>query len=69
MKRIIVVVLLAMALAACNDKGEELYETAQFEEQQFNHEHARQLYQQIVTKYPESPWADKAKERLEALEK
>jgi TolA-binding protein len=56
-------------LGACNvDKSKELFETAQFEEKQSNREHARQLYQEIVTKYPESPLAKQAKERLTALE-
>ena len=35
-------------------------ETARFEEQQFNTEHALQLYRQIVSEYPESAAADQA---------
>jgi outer membrane protein assembly factor BamD (BamD/ComL family) len=49
------------------DKSRELFETAQFEEKQNNMEHARQLYQEIVTKYPASPLAKQAGERLAAL--
>lgn len=56
--------------AACSNpegKSRELYETAQFEEQQHNIEHAKQLYEEILQKYPESSLASKAKERLESL--
>ena len=47
--------------------GKELFETAQFEELQNNKEHARELYDEVVKKYPESEYAKKAKERLNAL--
>lgn len=60
--------VLAVALAACGGGASELYETAQFEELQRNTTHARELYQEIVTKHPDSPEAAKAKERLKALE-
>jgi TolA-binding protein len=30
-------------------------------------DHARQLYQEILSRYPGSEWAQKAKGRLEAL--
>lgn len=62
--------LLAFYLASSGctgDKGKELFETAQFEEKQNNREHAAKLYEEIVRKYPDSPLAAKAKERLEAL--
>jgi TolA-binding protein len=62
------VAMLVLALAACGGGADELYETAQFEELQRNTTHARELYQEIVTKYPDSPEAAKAKERLQALE-
>ncbi|MFQ5596416.1 MAG: tol-pal system YbgF family protein [Nitrospiria bacterium] len=60
------------ALSACANpegKGQALYETAQFEEQQSNFKHAKQLYREILRDYPESSFASKAKERLDALEK
>ncbi len=67
MKRLAMVGM-ALILAACSaDKSKELFETAQFEEKQNNREHARQLYQEIVTKYPKSPLAKQAEERLAAL--
>jgi len=69
MKRIVVLGLVLTALlGACSgDKSKELFETAQFEEKQNNQEHARKLYQEIVTKYPNSAAAKQAEERLAAL--
>lgn len=68
MKRLAMVGM-ALILAACSvDKSKELFDTAQFEEKQNNREHARQLYQEIVTKYPKSPLAQQAAERLTTLE-
>ena len=46
-----------------------MFETAQFEERQNNPAHARELYQEILTKYPQSPYAKQAEERLRALDK
>ncbi|MBW2196195.1 MAG: hypothetical protein JRF37_11860 [Deltaproteobacteria bacterium] len=43
---------------------EDLFDTAKLEELQDNHEHARELYQQIIEKYPESEYAKQSKERL-----
>lgn len=70
MKRIIILgMVLTCLLGACTvDKSKELFETAQFEEKQNNREHARKLYQEIVTKYPSSPLAKQAAERVAALE-
>jgi len=68
--RLTTALLLALCLAAAgcsSDKGKELFETAQFEEKQNNREHATKLYEEIVKKYPDSPLAAKAKERLQAL--
>ena len=62
--------VLMAALAGCTgDKGKELYDTAQFEEKQRNSEHARQLYEEIVKKYPGTESATKAAERLQAIRK
>ena len=71
MKRfcLIFAVLLALAFTACSDKkAEQMFETAQFEELQRNWPHARQLYQEIIDKYPDTETAKKASERLSALE-
>jgi TolA-binding protein len=58
------------ALLACSGKGaeaEELFQTAQLEELQKNHDHACQLYQEIIKHYPKHAYAEKAKKRLAAL--
>lgn len=62
-------VLLFATLSCSNPEGKsaELYETAQFEEQQDNLKHAKSLYEEIITSYPDSSLVPKAKERLEAL--
>ena len=58
-------IMVTMALAGCNvQKAEELFETAQFEEKQNNPEHAAQLYEEILRKYPDSEFAQKARARL-----
>lgn len=68
MKRLLLAAMLILAAAGCSvDKSKELYDTAQFEEKQNNREHAKQLYQEIVDKYPDSQVAKQAKERLAAL--
>jgi len=70
MKKIALLLVAAtmMIIAGCaGEKGKEQYDTAQFEEKQNNREHAIQLYEEIVRKYPDSPVAQKARERLAAL--
>ena len=69
MKRMLVLAMVLTGLmGGCSvDKSKELFESAQFEEKQNNREHARQLYQEIVTKYPKSPLAKQAEERLVTL--
>lgn len=65
---LILLALSCMALAACsNDQGKQQLETAQFEEKQSNKEHAMKLYEEVVTKYPGSPNARIAQERLNVL--
>lgn len=71
MKKLILICLTALVLACASCSGkqaEETYETAQFEELQKNYVHARQLYREILEKYPKSEVAAKASERLKALE-
>lgn len=70
MRRItlILVIILATALSGCSGNGaKELFDTAKLEELQDNHEHARQLYQEIIDNYPESQYANRANERLSEL--
>ncbi|KJU81801.1 lipoprotein [Candidatus Magnetobacterium bavaricum] len=72
MKRLVVLlaVVIVLLMPGCTGKkAQELFETAQFEEKQNNREHARQLYEEIVTKFPDSEYAGKAKERLSEIKK
>lgn len=68
MRKIMLALFFALALAGCGDRAKELYETARFEEQQFNVDHASELYRQIVAEHPDSPYAEQARERLQELE-
>lgn len=69
MRKMLMALCCALLLAGCGDRPRELYETAQFEERQFNADHAARLYREIVERYPDSPYAAQARERLAALEK
>jgi outer membrane protein assembly factor BamD (BamD/ComL family) len=65
---ILAAALLVTSLFGCSDKdAEELYKTAQFEERQNNVQHAKDLYQEITTKYPSSDYAKDAQARLTIL--
>jgi TolA-binding protein len=70
--RILATLVLSVALLsgvmACSEPPETLFNNAQFEELQNNHEHARELYNEIIKKHPDSEFALKATERLEQLE-
>jgi len=55
-------------LAACGGGAKELMETAELEEVQKNTVHARELYTEVTRRYPGSPEAAKATERLQALD-
>jgi TolA-binding protein len=70
MKRIVCILLMTLmvTLTGCSNKAEELYDIAQLEELQNNHAHAVQLYQELLEKHPDSDFAQKAKERLSALQ-
>ena len=69
MRRVFLAGCVIVLLAGCGDKAKDIYETAQFEEKQFNRPHATQLYRQIVEQHPDSPYASRAKTRLDELEK
>ena len=67
---LILMIIFALGISGCSgNKAEELFETAKLEELQSNPEHASQLYQEIIEKYPESEYAKKAEDRLSALQK
>ncbi len=59
--------VLAAALLGCGSGAKELLDTAQLEETQHNIPHARELYQAVVSRYPNTPEAAIAAERLKAL--
>jgi TolA-binding protein len=63
-----VLIFLSLAVFGCQGKkAQQLFDTAQLEELQNNHEHARSLYEEIVRNYPDSEVAAKARERLSAM--
>lgn len=59
--------LLAAALLGCGSGAREMLDTAQLEETQNNAPHARELYEAIVHRWPNTPEAARAAERLQAL--
>ena len=62
--------VLLMSASACGpDQATQWLETAQFEERQTNLVHARELYENIVRQYPDSPAAKTARARLAELAK
>lgn len=69
MKKLMTLFLMLILFSCSGSGAKELYETAQFEEVQNNHKHAISLYEEIVTDYPKSEFADKARARIEALKK
>ena len=73
MKQIILIIMMVLTLALSGCSGEkaakDLLDTAKLEELQNNTEHARQLYEEIVSKYPDTQYAKTARERLKDLEK
>lgn len=67
--RVAAAVMLVVALSGCQGGGAtEVLRIAEFEERQNNPAHARELYQQLLADYPNSPEAARAKERLAALD-
>jgi hypothetical protein len=58
--------LLCFACSAEN-KAADLFETAAFEEVQFNTAHAKELYQEIIEKYPDTETARKARQAMDRL--
>ncbi len=61
--------LLVLGVVGCGENPKQMFETAQFEELQNNHSHARELYEQIIQADPDTDLAKKARERLAALKK
>ena len=62
-----IAVLLLSGSACGQDQASQMLETAQFEERQTNKAHAKELYEDIIRHYPESPAAKTARTRLAEL--
>ncbi|MCW5797083.1 MAG: conserved exported protein of unknown function [Nitrospira sp.] len=60
-------VLLLSASACGPDQASQMLDTAQFEERQTNMAHAKELYEEIIRHYPDSPAAKTARARLMEL--
>jgi TolA-binding protein len=62
------ILVLLLSSSACGpDQASQMLETAQFEERQTNLVHAKELYENIVRHYPDSPAAKIARTRLAEL--
>lgn len=60
---------LTLLLFGCwGESVDQMMRTAEFEELQHNHEHARKIYQRVIEKFPHTAAARRAAERLAALE-
>jgi hypothetical protein len=60
--------LLAATLTGCGGSGaSDMIDTARLEETQNNPTHATEIYQEVLRKYPGTPEAAVAQERLDAL--
>jgi hypothetical protein len=58
-----------LLLPGCwGESADQMMRTAEFEELQRNHEHARQIYERVIERFPGSPEARKAADRLATLE-
>lgn len=70
LRAFLIMFLFAVLMSGCFGPGpEELFDTAQLEEQQLNPTHALELYQELVSKHPDSEQADIARERVKVLQK
>ncbi len=58
-----------MACADAEHKARELYDLAQFEEKQFNCEHALVIYNDIKEDYPATNMSQKAQQSIDRLKK
>jgi outer membrane protein assembly factor BamD (BamD/ComL family) len=53
-------------IVGCGEDPRQIFETARFEEQQQNRAHAQELYEQLILQYPDSEFAEKARQRMDA---
>ncbi len=61
--------LFLFGIVGCSEEAEQLFEIAEMEEQQNNHNDARKLYERIIELDPKGYFASKARERLAELNK
>jgi hypothetical protein len=66
-RRGLVLLAATLCLAGCGGGAAQLLETAKLEELQSNPTHARELYREILQRYPSSAEARTAEERLREL--
>jgi outer membrane protein assembly factor BamD (BamD/ComL family) len=60
----LIIICVPVFLSCSAENAKELYKTAEFEELQNNRDHANKLYTEILERYPESEYAEKAREKL-----
>lgn len=60
----LIIICVPVLLSCSAENAKDLYKTAEFEELQNNRDHANKLYNEIVKKYPESEYAEKARKKL-----
>ncbi len=71
MKKYMFVLIIAVLMGAYGCTGndaKELFDVAELEELQNSHDHARELYGKVITRYPDSEYAEKAKKKLAAMQ-
>jgi TolA-binding protein len=67
---LILMFITAIGVSACSgNSAQDILDTAKLEEKQNNPEHARKLYEEIIQKHPNTPFAKEAQERLAAIKK
>ncbi len=65
---VVFAVVFSLAVSACTgNQAEDLFKTAEFEELQNNRDHAKKLYEDILKRYPQSGYAQKAEAKLSEL--
>ena len=69
-RRVVLAVITGILFFSCSaeKKAEDIFEVAAFEEVQFNVDHARELYEEILKKYPDTETAVRAEQALERLD-
>ena len=65
--RALLLAAVLVPFAGCGGGPKDLLDTARLEEVQNNPTHARELYDEVVRRYPDTPEARTAAERLRAL--